>query len=539
MLREDPELHAKAKPALRQEPNLGERLREFFMGDFDHNNLQMDDLPWADRSPSNLDQLMYVVEASARGKRWTPSTEVFDCFSALASEAIKPPKKAKAMGDGWGFSQVAFTPGTFVRMRQLRNVLPLEDDLWRSNVTADGRIRFQAGMTFAELNQCLARSGRTVLNQPGFQPLTFGGVMSVGGHGSGKRNGNIASQVDAVEMVHINAQGKATLTRVECPDAPLADPAKWKERYPHFNLEQSREDLFRAARVSAGYAGVIYAVTVRTQPAFFLEEDRDVFDYPINWKEPGPYQPRVDELLAMAEDPSVHSVHVWLNPYAVDGRHKGVRSAYTRTTQPPQGQRGWGIVNADKWWAVAMLQLAVAIAPETLPWAMNASLDSVDSKDVVMPSPEALDFGPPNNIPVIAASCGVRADIFPEVMTALLHRFEQMKSRGLYVSSPIGCRWVQSSTDFLAPQFGHDTVMIEVPVVKGTPNAEETLAEYVDFMISQFGARPHWGQRNLMSRERYLKAFGPESVELFAKAVHHFDPLGVFQNVVGKALGIR
>lgn len=64
-----------------------------------------------------------------------------------------------------------------------------------------------------------------------------------------------------------------------------------------------------------------------------------------------------------------------------------------------------------------------------------------------------------------------------------------------YVSSPVGLRWVKASDAYLAPQYGRDSVMIEVPVLNGTPNQKETLERYVEFMVTKLGGRPHWGQR--------------------------------------------
>ena len=105
-----------------------------------------------------------------------------------------------------------------------------------------------------------------------------------------------------------------------------------------------------------------------------------------------------------------------------------------------------------------------------------------------------------------------------------------------FVSSPIGLRWVKASDAFLAPQHGRDSVMIEVPVLNGTPNQDETLERYVEFMVTKLGGRPHWGQRLVLGASQLRSVYGEAAVDTFIKVRRHLDPLGTFDNALTREL---
>lgn len=507
-LRADPELARAARPTLVRDPELSAAFRVFQPGaDYEHNTVRMP-MPRAVKRPGNLDTLMRTVQEAA-GQ-----------FRAM-----------KAMGDGWGFSNAVHTPDWLIYCIDLHDILPLEDDLFRPGAPAASElVRFQSGVTFEQLNGYLAQQGRTVLNQPGFQKLTYVGTAHVGGHGSGASMPGISSQIEAIEYVTLNEQNQVRFLRIE-PSAGLVDQTKWRRRYPPptFDLVQD-DELFHAARCAMGCLGVVYAVVVRTQPAFNLKETRVL----KTW------QDAKSLIHTFVDDPKIHSVHVWLNPYKT-GRNKNsvIITTLERTTKKPQGMRGLGIVAGGMNPFTELARIYGTLNPQALPSLIDAALELCVSRDVIMPSTEALDFGAPNTLPVHASSMGVNAMDVDAIVADLVTQWSDWRSVNQWVSSPVGLRWVRASEDWMSPQFGRDTVMIEVPILKGTPNAVETLERYATYMMDIWGARPHWGQINPMSRQQYESVYGPTAVRAFATAFRVLNPQGFFDSPFTRQLGLR
>ena len=411
-------------------------------------------------------------------------------------------------------------------------MLPLEDDTFVKDApAAESLVRFQAGITFEKLSAHLARSGRAVLQQPGFQGLTFMGCASTGGHGSGLSLQGISSQIEAVELITLNESNQPRLVRIERTKG-LTDLPKWRARYraPTFEIVQD-DGLFHAVRCGQGNLGIVYAVTTCTQPAFFLEETRTLDTWSAAW-------PRVKQWLI---DPAIHSVHVWINPYLNNGKTDPTvlvtKLSRTQSTQR-QGLRGIGVLLGGMNPITELLRLFISLNPAALPFLLDDALKSCVSTNVVMPSTEALDFGAPNTLPVHASSLGFDAATADQTLKELLGELNAWTAQNQWVSSPIGMRWVKGSQDFLSPQYGRDTVMLEVPILRGTPNAAETLDRYANYMMDAWGGRPHWGQQNPMGRQRFQKVYG-EAITHFISAYRTLNPNGFFDGPLAKQLGLR
>ena len=206
MLRAEPDLGRQARPQLVVDPVFANAFRVAQPGlDYEYHNVSMP-MPRAIKSPTNLDTLLRTVQDGANQYR-----------------------SLKAMGDGWGFVNAVFTPDWLVHCLGLDDVLPLEDDTFLPTApAANTLVRFQAGITFAKLSAALATTGRAVLQQPGFQDLTYLGCASVGGHGSGLSIQGISSQIEAVELVTLNDSNQVRLVRIERSPASgaLSDPTK-------------------------------------------------------------------------------------------------------------------------------------------------------------------------------------------------------------------------------------------------------------------------------------------------------------------------
>lgn len=507
MLANEPLLSSQAKPVLAVDPVWSSAYRAQQPGaEFNYHNTQMP-MPRALVKPTNLDGLMTELR-----------------------NAVQNIRTMKAMGDGWGFANACWTLDTLIHCVGLDDVLPLEDSLFKTGVDSTSLFRFEAGITIDKLNSELTQRGRALLQQPGFGGLTFMGCASAGGHGSGLAIQGMSGMIEAVELATLNDGNQVRLVRVERTNGPT-DVAKWRAQYPAPTFDIVQDDgLFHAARCGQGHLGIVYAVAVRTQPKFNLNESRVFTTWDAVW-------PTLQQQLV---DPAIHSLHVWLNPYLNDGKTSPtcIVTTLRRTADAPRGKRGWGIELGGMNPLTDALRLFISVAPHALPWLLDSGLKTTVATDVVMPSTQALDFGAPNSLPVHAASLGFDAKNADACLKALVGEMAAWTAQNQWVSSPIGMRWVKASEDYLSPQYGRDTIMLEVPILKGTPNAVQTLDRYATYMMTTWGGRPHWGQQNPMGRSLFQQVYG-NAVTQFISGFRTFNPRGAFDGTLTEQLGLR
>jgi alditol oxidase len=153
-------------------------------------------------------------------------------------------RRIRALGTGHSFNRIADTPGDLVSLAALPRLIELD--------TANAAVTVGAGLAYGELAVALNAAGCALHNLASLPHISVAGACATGTHGSGERNGNLATAVSAVEMV--TADGDlVTVSR-------HADP-----------------ETFPAAVVSLGALGIATRLTLDTLPAFdvrqFVYED--------------------------------------------------------------------------------------------------------------------------------------------------------------------------------------------------------------------------------------------------------------------------
>lgn len=508
--------------ALRDFPELADA-RANDIGRYYRNNTVMDAWPKCFIYPTDEERLVELLEKQK---------------SALGS--------FRAFGDGYGFANANATTGCLVRTASMNKGLPLEAENFRADLPddfdEDDYVRVQGGINFEQLNALLEKTGRAVIQQPGFARLTVAGCSASGGHGSGLGLFGISGYVQAIELVNFDEHKNVRVVRVEPTDG-LTDPAKYAAAHHdgrHFLMQD--DVLFHAARCAQGHLGVVSALTLEVRKRVVLREDRYMSKWDDTWA----------ALPGLFANPDTHSVHVWINPYTADGGANPnvlVTHLTTTTDTKPNGRlRGAGILFGGPGFTTDLANLMMAFGQGNptdagLAGAVDMALKACAATDVRCFSDVALDFGAPNNFAVSAASMGFDASRADEVVKALIPEISKWRATGNLVTSPIGMRWVKASRDFLSPQYGRDTVMLEMPILNksiGNDNskAKETLNRYAHFMMDGYDARPHWGQQNPMTPQQFQKNYGG-AVDEFRKALKKLDPLKMFDGPLSQQLGLR
>jgi L-gulonolactone oxidase len=149
-------------------------------------------------------------------------------------------RTVRVAGAGHSFGDLVATDGVLLQLDGLADVLAVD--------RAAGLVRVGAGIRLHALNAVLDALGLALPNLGDIDRQSVAGAISTATHGTGARLGNLATQVEELELVL--ADGSV----LRC--APGSDE-------------------LCAARVSLGALGVIASVTLRVVPAFRLRaEDR-------------------------------------------------------------------------------------------------------------------------------------------------------------------------------------------------------------------------------------------------------------------------
>ena len=113
--------------------------------------------------------------------------------------------------------------------------------------TANAAVTVSAGLTYGEVSAALNAAGHALHNLGSLPHISVAGACATGTHGSGERNGNLATAVSAVEMV--TADGDLVTASRD------ADPGR-----------------FPGMVVSLGALGIVTRLTLDTLPAFDVRQ---------------------------------------------------------------------------------------------------------------------------------------------------------------------------------------------------------------------------------------------------------------------------
>jgi FAD/FMN-containing dehydrogenase len=435
-------------------------------------------------------------------------------------------RKIKAVGAGYTFSNILETDGLQISLRELKNIWNPDRRLVKSSVNTTHLCQFEAGATVEDLNQWLWPRGQTLLNQPGFEKLNYFGTATTGGHGSGINIGPIASSIKSLDLLNFEKDGSLRHLRIE-PDDGITDPDIFANSFPNIQLIQN-DDTFYACLVSAGTLGVVYSLIIETQKRFYLKETRRM----VEWED---LKPKLWEKL---DDETIHSIHIWFNPYSINGSIYCVLSEYHRTDGPPNGKRPWG----TSWNGVdessRVVHWAMELFPKAIPSFLHAALkQTVSDKPVILPNWEALNFGSPNYVKVHASNCGIPVEYTIDAAEALFKLFQSRFEDELFVTCPIGFRFTSPGRAYLSPQFQKATCMIELPLLVGTDGALDTIDAFHEILFNQFEGKPHWGQINRLMTKEYLKKMFPKW-ESFINVYREFNH-GEFDSPFTDQIGLR
>jgi len=375
--------------------------------------------------------------------------------------------KVRAFGARHSFNAVADTTGDHLALERLDRVVALDPE--RRTVTVEGGIRY------AQLGPQLQEAGFALHNLASLPHVSVAGAVATATHGSGDRNGNLATAVSGLELV-IAEGDVVTLSRERDGDA------------------------FLGAVVGLGALGIVTKLTLDLQPTFTMRQT--IYDDLTETR--------------LAEDfdgimGGAYSVSLF-----TDWRGDRIKQTWVKRREgvdamPEEGAAYFGAAAA-----VGTHTLSETSAPSNVteqqgvpgPWHERLP----HFRSYVMPGGDELQseyfVSRRHAVAAIGALGTLRARIAPLVK---LSEFRTMTADNLWMSMA----------------YGRDTVGLHFTWQKDW-TAVRQLLPLIEEELAPFDARPHWGKLFTMDAAR-VQALYPKLADFRALA-RQYDPAGKFRN---------
>src|SRR5215469_11469503 len=167
-------------------------------------------------------------------ERLTAATSLKD-----VQDFVKKQAKFKVLGTRHCFNDIANSTDQFLSLKPMNAVVAL--DPGARTVTVE------AGMTYGQLCPYLDSKGWALHNLASLPHISIVGACMTATHGSGEKNGNLATAVSTLEFVDANGN----VVKL---------------------LRQKDGDAFRGAVVGLGALGVVTKITLNVQPRFMMQQ---------------------------------------------------------------------------------------------------------------------------------------------------------------------------------------------------------------------------------------------------------------------------
>lgn len=156
----------------------------------------------------------------------------------VIQQLVKKYDRVKVLGTRHCFNTIADTKDRFISLRDMNKIIALDEKAL--TVTVEG------GIKYGELAPWLNEKGYALHNLASLPHISVAGAITTATHGSGIKNGNLSSAVEALELV--KADGSIV------------------------HLSRKDGDHFHAAVVGLGAFGVITKVTLKVQPTYNVQQ---------------------------------------------------------------------------------------------------------------------------------------------------------------------------------------------------------------------------------------------------------------------------
>jgi xylitol oxidase len=156
----------------------------------------------------------------------------------VIQQLVKKYDRVKVLGTRHCFNTIADTKDRFISLRDMNKIIALDEKA--QTVTVEG------GIKYGDLAPWLNEKGYALHNLASLPHISVAGAITTATHGSGVKNGNLSSAVEALELV--KADGSIV------------------------HLSRKDGDHFHATVVGLGAFGVITKVTLKVQQTYNVQQ---------------------------------------------------------------------------------------------------------------------------------------------------------------------------------------------------------------------------------------------------------------------------
>ncbi len=363
-----------------------------------------------------------------------------------------------------------------------------------------------AGLRLWALNDRLAERGLALANLGDINAQSIAGAISTGTHGTGGVQAGLSAQVRGVEVVLASGQ----LVQASASKNP---------------------ELFEASRLGLGAVGILTAVTLAVEPAYYL---RAV-------EEPWPLVRVLDELDALtglgsgvapaageptaADDRPEHFEFYWFPHTRRTLTKRNYRTAHHDA--PLHRARAWLDDELLSNNVFELTNRVAAAAPRTTRRINSIAARALSARAYTGPSDEVF---------VTSRRVRFRESEWAIPYAALydvLREIDAWTNRsGARISFPIEVRFAAAEEPWLSTAYGRDSAYVAVHQFHRVAHSEYFAA--VQDIMRAHGGRPHWGKMHSLDAAYLADQFPRMGDFTRVRAAH--DPGGLFLNPYLKQL---
>lgn len=382
-------------------------------------------------------------------------------------QILKANPKIKALGTRHCFNNIADSKNAFISTRELNKIISLDET--GKTVTVEG------GIKYGELCPWLDGKGYALHNLASLPHISVAGAITTATHGSGVKNGNLATAVSALEIV--KADGSIV------------------------HLSRNDGDAFYGAVVGLGALGVITKVTLDVQPRFMMRQ------YVYEHLPLAQLQQHFDAIVSAGYSVSLFTDwqqnsfnEVWIKSRADDEANKEVKKDFFGATPATKNMHPIAALSAEN----CTEQMGVPGAwYERMPhfkMGFTPSSGKELQTEYFVPHQHAVE--------AIAAIQKLGTQIGPHLFITEI-------------------RTIAADYLLMSPCYQQDSVTIHF-TWKQEWDAVSKLLPVIEQSLAPYNARPHWGKLFTMSPQVLDSRYA--HLGQFKKMIADFDPNQKFRN---------
>lgn len=380
---------------------------------------------------------------------------------------LKQAGHMKGLGSTHSYNDIADSPTTQISLRKLNKVISI--DASKRTVAIEGGIRYE------ELTPQLYEKGFALHNLASLPQVTVAGACATGTHGSGTRNGGLATVVKEMEFCTLDGE------------------------FIHISRENN-PDIFDGAVVNFGGFGIITKMVLDIEPAY--DARQDIFlDLSL-----ASVLENFDEI--MSSGYSVSLFTKWQNDLVDQVWIK-------RRVDQPVKELGTGFFGGkmSKKNIHPIIELSAESCTDQMgvvgPWYDRLPHFKINGMPSAVDELQSEYF-----IPIAHASDGMRA----------IAKLGDKILPYLYISE---IRTIAADNLWMSQMYKRESVAFHFTWKPNWPEVKKLLPQ-IESALSPFGVRPHWGKLYTIDAATIQRSY--ERYPDFLKLLKKYDPIGKFKN---------